>query len=65
MLPGRYYRTSNDRIVIITANYDTGSQSKSSGVNDNGSGVSAIMELARLLQLHKKEQCKRFFVRIK
>ena len=60
VLPGRHYMTQKDKIVIITANYDTDTQSKSPGVNDNGSGVAAIMELARLLKQHKKERCERF-----
>lgn len=62
VLPGRHYMTKKDKIVIITANYDTDIQSKTPGVNDNGSGVAAIIELARLLKQHKKEQCERFLL---
>ena len=62
VLPGRHYMTQKDKIVIITANYDTDTQSKSPGVNDNGSGVAAIMELARLLKQHKKERCERLIL---
>ena len=62
VIPGRHYMTQKDKIVIITANYDTDTQSKSPGVNDNGSGVAAIMELARLLKQHKKERCERLIL---
>lgn len=42
-----------DSILVIGAHYDT--VSRSPGVEDNGSGSVAVLELARLLQ---KNQCK-------
>lgn len=57
ILPGKHYFTSRDRIIIITSNYDT--HKSSSGVNDNGSGVVSLLELARLFSSHKKQGCKR------
>jgi len=59
ILPGKHYFTSRDRIIIITSNYDT--HKSSSGVNDNGSGVVSLLELARLFSSHKKQGCKREF----
>ncbi|CAD6187873.1 unnamed protein product [Caenorhabditis auriculariae] len=41
------FGTSEDRIIVLTANYDT--LENSPGVDDNGSGVAAVIEAARIL----------------
>jgi len=45
ILPGKLWGTSRDRIVIIGAHWDT--MTETDGYNDNGSGVAAVLELAR------------------
>ena len=47
MIPGKYYNTSEDRILIVGAHWDT--YGLSPGFNDNGSGVAALLEVARVL----------------
>lgn len=47
LIPGRYYNTSLDRILVIGAHWDT--YGNSPGFDDNGSGVSAMLEAARVL----------------
>lgn len=47
LIPGRYFNTSMDRILVIGAHWDTYGQSP--GLDDNGSGVSAMLEAARIL----------------
>uniref|UniRef100_A0A8R1E2Q3 Peptidase_M28 domain-containing protein n=1 Tax=Caenorhabditis japonica TaxID=281687 RepID=A0A8R1E2Q3_CAEJA len=44
---GPYFGTGNDKLVIMSANYDT--LEGSPGVDDNGSGVAAVLEAARVL----------------
>jgi hypothetical protein len=54
LLPGKLHR---DRYVIVSAHYDTivmdgstpGEQEFAPGVNDDGSGVAAVLELARVM----------------
>ncbi|CAB3401934.1 unnamed protein product [Caenorhabditis bovis] len=43
----RYFGTNMDQIVVISANYDT--LEDNPGVDDNGSGVAAVIEAARVL----------------
>ncbi|CAH1266417.1 Hypp3365 [Branchiostoma lanceolatum] len=53
-LPGRHTGTSADRPVLLAAHYDTVRDSP--GVIDNGSGMAALLESARLItsqQCHK------------
>ncbi|XP_019620611.1 PREDICTED: uncharacterized protein LOC109467120 [Branchiostoma belcheri] len=45
--PGRYTGTAADRPVLLTAHYDT--MRDTPGVDDNGSGLAALMESARLI----------------
>jgi len=45
ILPGKLWGTSRDRVVIIGAHWDT--MTETDGYNDNGSGVAAVLELAR------------------
>ncbi len=45
--PGAYRGTSNDQIIIIGAHYDT--VRSSPGVDDNGSGSTAVIEIAKLI----------------
>ena len=47
LIPGKYYNTSEDRILIVGAHWDT--YGLSPGFNDNGSGVAALLEVARVL----------------
>ncbi|XP_035678147.1 uncharacterized protein LOC118416939 [Branchiostoma floridae] len=44
---GRQSNTPNDKPVLLAAHYDT--QRNSPGVNDNGSGMAALMEAARVI----------------
>ncbi len=66
VVPGRHYQTSRDRIVVLTANYDTGAGTGATvtvtttpGVDDNASGAVALLELARLLATGAADSCKR------
>ena len=45
MLRGRYSNTADDEIVIVGAHYDTTSRTR--GVDDNGSGVTALLQAAK------------------
>ncbi|EPB77329.1 hypothetical protein ANCCEY_03564 [Ancylostoma ceylanicum] len=44
---GPHYDTSDDKVVVVCANYDT--EENSPGVDDNGSGVAAVLETARAM----------------
>jgi Zn-dependent M28 family amino/carboxypeptidase len=48
MLPGRLNGTRDDRLILIGSHYDT-IRTTSQGVDDNGSGVVALLQIARLL----------------
>ena len=54
---GPHYGTTDDRLVIVLANYDT--REDVPGVDDNGSGVAATLETARAIssldRLYKRE----------
>ena len=45
MLKGKYTGTADDKIVIVGAHYDTTSRTR--GVDDNGSGVTALLQVAK------------------
>ncbi|XP_078595030.1 uncharacterized protein LOC144872586 isoform X2 [Branchiostoma floridae x Branchiostoma japonicum] len=45
--PGRFTGTSGDRPVLLSAHYDT--MRDTPGVDDNGSGLAALLESARLI----------------
>jgi len=45
-LPGRYTGTSDDKMVLIGSHYDT--VQTSSGVDDNGSGMTALLQAVKL-----------------
>ena len=45
-LPGRYTGTHDDKIVLIGAHYD--SVQSSPGVDDNGSGMTALLQALKL-----------------
>ena len=45
MLAGKYTGSAEDRIVIVGAHYDTTSRTR--GVDDNGSGVTALLQVAK------------------
>ncbi|XP_046908957.2 uncharacterized protein LOC124490482 [Dermatophagoides farinae] len=51
ILPGKYRGTPKDEIYLIGAHYDT--VRRSPGIDDNGSGSAAVLEMARLLTRHK------------
>ena len=53
-LPGK---SKNDEIVIIGAHYD--SCLGTTGANDNGSGVAALLEIARLVREQNFDRCLR------
>lgn len=45
ILPGKLWGTSRDRVVVVGAHWDT--IESTDGYNDNGSGVAAVLEVAR------------------
>ena len=45
VLPGRRWATPEDRMVVVGAHWDT--VLNTGGLDDNGSGVSAMLELGR------------------
>ncbi len=49
--PGPYWGTNRDQIIILGAHYD--SVPSAPGVNDNGSGSAAVIELATLITRNK------------
>ncbi|CAN7991169.1 unnamed protein product [Ixodes hexagonus] len=51
VLPGKHRRTPKDHIIVLGAHYDTFKETK--GVNDNGSGIAALLEVARVLTYHR------------
>lgn len=51
VLPGLKRNTEEDEIILVGAHYDT--VKKSPGVDDNGSGATAVLEIARLLSSHR------------
>ncbi|XP_075732863.1 uncharacterized protein LOC119176702 isoform X2 [Rhipicephalus microplus] len=51
VLPGKRRRTAEDQLIVLGAHYDTFKRTK--GVNDNGSGVAALLEAARVLTAHQ------------
>ncbi|CAJ0600001.1 unnamed protein product [Cylicocyclus nassatus] len=44
---GPHYDSPNDKVVVLCANYDT--EKDNPGVDDNGSGVAAVLETARAM----------------
>ena len=53
ILPGSGWGTADDRILVVGAHWDT--VHESGGVDDNGGGVSALLELARLVLICKRK----------
>uniref|UniRef100_T1JSU4 Peptidase M28 domain-containing protein n=1 Tax=Tetranychus urticae TaxID=32264 RepID=T1JSU4_TETUR len=51
LLPGSSRATDQESLILIGAHYDT--VLLSPGVNDNGSGVVALLEVARMLTAHQ------------
>jgi len=51
ILPGRYRQTKHDRIVLVGAHWD--SATKAPGVDDNGSGSTCLLEIARLISTNR------------
>ncbi|KAJ7375606.1 hypothetical protein OS493_040091 [Desmophyllum pertusum] len=54
-LPGRYTGTRDDKIVLIGAHYDT--VQGSPGVDDNGSGMTALLQALKLHTNPDKLNC--------
>ncbi|KAI0222528.1 hypothetical protein LSAT2_026231 [Lamellibrachia satsuma] len=48
VLPGAQWGSSSDKLLVVVANYDT-ANSETPGVDDNGSGMAALLETARVL----------------
>ena len=46
-LPGRYTGTRDDKMVLIGSHYDT--VQTSPGVDDNGSGMTALLQALKLI----------------
>ena len=46
-LPGRYTETRDDKMVLIGSHYDT--VQTSPGVDDNGSGMTALLQALKLI----------------
>uniref|UniRef100_A0A6G1SKL5 Leupeptin-inactivating enzyme 2 n=1 Tax=Aceria tosichella TaxID=561515 RepID=A0A6G1SKL5_9ACAR len=53
IIPGKHRRTKNEKIILVGAHWD--SAPKAPGVDDNGSGSTCLLEIARLVSEH---QCK-------
>lgn len=51
ILPGKHRQTKHDKIVLIGAHWD--SFSLAPGVDDNGSGSTCLLEIARLISVNK------------
>lgn len=47
MIRSKRTGTADDNIVIVGAHYDTAKNTN--GVNDNGSGVAALLEVAKII----------------
>ncbi|XP_022789200.1 uncharacterized protein LOC111328920 isoform X2 [Stylophora pistillata] len=56
-LPGRYSGTRDDKIVLIGAHYDT--VSTTPGVDDNGSGMTALLQVLKQHASPDKQKCSR------
>ncbi|KAJ7381122.1 hypothetical protein OS493_004720 [Desmophyllum pertusum] len=56
-LPGRYTGTSDDKIVVIGSHYD--SVQTTPGVDDNGSGITALLQALKLYTSPDKLKCSR------
>lgn len=56
-LPGRYSGTRDDKIVLIGSHYDT--VQTTSGVDDNGSGMTALLQALKLCTSSDKQKCSR------
>ena len=54
ILPGSRWGTAEDRLVLVGAHWDT--VLNTGGLDDNGSGVSAMMELGRANLSNKTSQ---------
>jgi len=54
LLPGKNWGTSRDEIVVIAAHWDT--RPDTAGFNDNGAGVAAVLEVARMMT-SSNERC--------
>ena len=54
VLPGRRWGTPQDRLVVVGAHWDT--VLNTGGLDDNGSGMSAMMELGRANLSNKTSQ---------
>ena len=54
ILPGKKFGTKEDRVLVVGAHWDT--VKVSPGFNDNGSGVAALIELARAFAQAECEQ---------
>ena len=50
VIPGRNRNKPGDEVIVIGAHYDT--DANTPGVDDNGSGVVALLEVARVLSPH-------------
>lgn len=48
--PGKHRKTKNEKIVLVGAHWD--SATKAPGVDDNGSGSTCLLEIARLIAKH-------------
>ncbi|CAJ0941441.1 unnamed protein product, partial [Mesorhabditis belari] len=57
---GPHYGTMNDEVVIVAANYDT--LDDLPGVDDNGSGVAAVLETARTMATLDRLYPRRFTI---
>ncbi|CAG0917798.1 unnamed protein product [Notodromas monacha] len=59
-LRGINWNTAADKLYVVGAHYDTTKTSE--GVNDNGSGVMAMLEIARMLKTRSinNDNCKHF-----
>jgi len=56
-LPGHFTGTRDDKMVLIGSHYDT--VQTSPGVDDNGSGMTALLQALKLITIPDKRNCSR------
>lgn len=54
MIPGKYKGTNKDKLFLIGAHYDT-VRTTNHGVDDNGSGVAAMLQAAKHLSTGERD----------
>ena len=55
VLPGRMWGTAGDRVLVVGAHWDT--VANTGGLDDNGSGVAAMLELGNVIICQQSLEC--------